>query len=283
MKSDSPSRTAEYVAVHRAAHQLLDTPLILNDPIAMRVIDPATAFALNANPEHQCAALSISPFRRAFLAVRSRYAEDQLARAVSTGCRQYVILGAGLDTFSARCPHPDLRIFEIDHPATQAYKIARLRDAGLASHKWVNFYPADFELQTIEAILRAANVDLNQRTFFSWLGVTQYLKQEAIMATLKYVASLPTGTEMVFDYVLSPELHSATQRSIFDAWAPRAAASDEPFRSFFEPAEIAQKCLSLGFTQTEDISTEDMNSRYCAGRRDGLKVESINRLFSAVV
>jgi len=283
MKSDFPSRTAEYMAIHRAAHQLLDTPPIIDDPIATRVIDPAVASALSADPERISAALSISPFRRAFLAVRCRYTEDQLALAVATGCEQYVILGAGLDTFGSRCPHPNLRIFEIDHPATQAHKIARLRNAGIALSEQVKFFSADFERQTILEILCAANVDLHRRTFFSWLGVTQYLRREAILATLNYIASLPVGTEIVFDYLLSPDWHSAAQRSIFGAWAPRAAESDEPFSSFFEPGEIVRRCLSFGFTHTEDLSTERMNSRYCSERCDGLKVESINRLFNAIV
>jgi methyltransferase (TIGR00027 family) len=283
MKSNLPSQTAEYMAMHRAAHQLLDVPRILDDPMAMRVIDSATAVALNADPEHICAGLSISPSRRAFLAARSRYAEDRLARAVSTGCEQYVMLGAGLDTYSLRCPHDNLRIFEIDHPVTQAHKMARLREAGLVTHNLVKFFAADFERKTIEEILCDANVDLSRCTVFSWLGVIQYLPQQAIAATLRYIASLPAGTEVVFDYMLSPYLHNATQRSIFRTCAPLAVANGEPFRSAFEPDKISEQCLSVGFRHTEDLSTEMMNARYCSGRSDGLKIESINRVFCAVV
>jgi methyltransferase (TIGR00027 family) len=283
MQSDLPSQTAEYTAMHRAAHQLLDVPPVFRDPIAMLVIDPAVASALLANPEPVCATLPLSPFRRAFLAVRSRYAEDRLARAVAAGCAQYVILGAGFDTFSFRCPHPYLRIWEIDHPASQARKVARFRDAGLTVPSFVRFVAADFECQTIEEILEAAHVELGQPTFFSWLGVTQYLKRDAILATLRHVASMPRGTEIVFDYVLWPDLRNAAQRSIVDTWAPQARAAGEPFCSAFEPADMAALCASFGFTHAEDLGTEDMNVRYCSGRCDGLKIESICRLFSARV
>jgi methyltransferase (TIGR00027 family) len=269
--------------MHRAAHQLLDVPPILDDPMAIRIVDPIMAMALNDDPVNVCSHLSISPFRRAFAAVRSRYAEEQLARAVAMGCNQYVILGAGLDTFCLRCPHPDLRIFEVDHPATQQRKLERLGSEKLTPHKFVKFFSADFQSQSMEEILHAADVDLRESIFFSWLGVTQYLPRTITVTTLQYIASLRTETRIVFDYLLSPRLHNAMQRSIFDTWAPAAAANGEPFCNFFEPYEISSICSSLGFRRIDDLSVDTMNSLFCSGRTDGLKVESVNRLFSATV
>jgi O-methyltransferase involved in polyketide biosynthesis len=147
----------------------------------------------------------------------------------------------------------------------------------------VQFVAADFERQTIEEILDAAHVEPGQPIFFSWLGVTQYLKRDEIFGTLRHVASMPRGTEMVFDYVLSPDLQNAAQRSIFDTWAPQALATGEPFCSAFEPADMAGLCASFGFTHAEDLGSDEMNARYCSERRDGLRIESICRLFSARV
>src|SRR5271169_5540690 len=146
MQDGKFSRTAQRVAIRRAAHQLLDRPRVLDDPLALRIIGSEAAEELRSNPKEHHA---FSRAFRAFMAARSRYAEDELARAVAHGVRQYVVLGAGLDTFAYRNPHPGLRVFEVDHPATQAWKREQLLAAGIAIPFSLTFVPIDFERQTL--------------------------------------------------------------------------------------------------------------------------------------
>src|SRR5262249_7097362 len=161
----------------------------------------------------QSGATRVSTHLRAFIAARSRYAEDELALAVKRGVRQYVILGAGLDTFAYRNPYPEsaLSVFEVDHPATQAWKRARLKEAGIPLPIDLTFAPVDFEEQTLAGGLRDAGYDPSLSAFFSWLGVTPYLTIEGMMATLRFIASAPIGSGGVFDYVTSPSLLTADQ------------------------------------------------------------------------
>jgi methyltransferase (TIGR00027 family) len=147
MAEGRPSETAQGAAIHRAAHQLLDVPKILDDPFALRIIGADAEASLRANPWR----FQKSRFLRAFIVLRSRYAEDGVASAVQRGIRQYVILGAGLDTFGYRNPYPGsrLRVFEVDHPATQSWKRLRLREAGMMIPDSLIFTPVDFEQQTL--------------------------------------------------------------------------------------------------------------------------------------
>src|SRR5262245_36371831 len=202
MHDAQPSRTAMRVAARRAAHQLLDHPRVLEDPIALPIIGPEAAAKVRSEP---------LPYRgrpgrslRAFLVARSRFAEDELARAVARGTRQYVILGAGLDTFAYRNPHENagLRVFEVDFPATQAWKRRKLTAASIAIPPSLTFAPVDFERQTLAAGLAVAGFDASGPAFFSWLGVSMYLSAEAIDSTLQFVASLPPGGGIVFDYAV---------------------------------------------------------------------------------
>src|ERR1700689_2758722 len=140
------SRTAHRVAIRRAAAQLLDHPKVLDDPLALRIIGPEAADDLRSNPKEHHA---FSRAFRAFMAARSRYAEDELARAVAHGVTQYVVLGAGLDTFAYRNPHPELRVFEVDHPATQTWKREQLTAASIPIPPSLTFVPIDFEQQML--------------------------------------------------------------------------------------------------------------------------------------
>src|SRR5580700_3359014 len=146
MQEGKFSRTAHRVAVRRAAHQLLDQPRVLDDPLALRIIGTAAAEELRTNPKEHHA---FSRAFRAFMAARSRFAEDELAGAVGQGVKQYVVLGAGLDTFGYRNPHAGLRVFEVDHPDTQAWKRDQLQAAGIAIPASLTFVPIDFERQTL--------------------------------------------------------------------------------------------------------------------------------------
>lgn len=276
MRADRASLSAEYVAMHRAAHQLLDVPAIFDDPFAVVVTDPRFARALLADPEPERPRLA--PGRRAFFAARSRYAEDRLALAVEQGCEQYVVLGAGLDTFCLRNGDQALRVFEVDHPATQAIKLARLREAGVGMPARTSFYAADFTHQSLREILHEAGVDHGRRIFVSWLGVAQYLPTETVRAALQDISSFGSQVEIVFDYTLHYDLQSAAQRSAFDKWRSLADLEGEPFRSMFTPDEVMALCASAGFSAVRTESLDELNARYCAAGCNGLQIEGINQL-----
>ena len=279
MQPHRPSRTAERVAIRRAAHQLLDKPLVFADPIALQIIGAKSALALRANPSSFDRS-KMDAMLRAFLAARSRCAEDELARAVDRGVRQYVLLGAGLDTFAYRNPYPagTLRVFEVDHPSTQAWKRARLDEVGLRVPGDVIFVAIDFEKEALPAVLATAGFDAGSPACFAWLGVTPYLAMDAIVVTLKYIASAPPPTTVIFDYPISRELLSFWQRMMFDAFARRVAKTGEKFVSSFDPVELDQMLRSLGFRNVEDLGRGEINARYFSGRKDGLHVGSLGRI-----
>ena len=219
------------------------------------------------------------------MAARSRYTEDELALGVRRGVCQYIILGAGLDTFAYRNPYPQgmLHVFEVDHPATQSWKRARLGEVGITLPGNLTFAPVDFETETLAEGLLGAGYDSRKCTFFSWLGVTEYLATEAVMTTLGFIASAPVGSEVVFDYMLSPSLLTPTQRSHFDALAQRVASAGEPWRAFFEPALLIRDLQAMGFGYVEDNGPEEINARYFKDRKDGLRVGSLSHLMKAQV
>jgi methyltransferase (TIGR00027 family) len=225
----------------------------------------------------------LAPYLRASMAARSRYAEDELALGVQGGVTQYVILGAGLDTFAYRNPHPALHVFEVDHPNTQTWKRARLKESGISLPGNLTFAPVDFETQTLAEGLTGAGYDPRQGTFFSWLGVTPYLTAEAVMATLRFIASAPQGSGVVFDYLILPSLLTSAQRSRLDELAQRVASVGEPFQTFFDPALLANDLRAMGFGHVKDIGPDEINARYCANRKDGLRVGGLSHLMDARV
>jgi methyltransferase (TIGR00027 family) len=221
---------------------------------------------------------------RAFMAVRSRYAEDGLARAVESGTRQYVVLGAGLDTFAYRNPFSGLRVFEVDHPATQGWKRRRLEAARIPIPESMTFAPVNFESQTLAEGLARAGFQGDQKAFFSWLGVTPYLTRSAAMETFRFVGSLPEGSEIAFDYALPPDSLNLAQRLAFNALARRVAAAGEPFQTFFAPSALREELQPMGFGHFEDLGMAELNARYFDGRPDGLRVSGgLGRLMKARV
>jgi len=269
MQEGKFSKTAHRVAVRRAAHQLLDQPRVLDDPLALRIIGSEAAEELKTNPKEHHA---FSRAFRAFMAARSRYAEDELASAVAQGVTQYVVLGAGLDTFAYRNPHPGLRVFEVDHPDTQAWKREQLQTAGIPIPSFLTFVPVDFEKQTLEAGLTHSGFNSNAPAFFSWLGVTPYLTREACMTTLSLIAKLPARSGVVFDFGIDPALLNAGQRQALDALSERVARYGEPFQLFFNPTKLQDELKTLGFHRTEFLQGKQINERYFKDRADGLLV-----------
>ena len=276
----TPLRTA----IRRAEHQLLDHPKVFDDPLALRILGKEQASTVQAELL-QSAASALAPLFRATLAVRSRYAEDKLALGVQNGVRQYVILGAGLDTFAYRHPYPEgvLHVFEVDHPVTQAWKRECLRESGINPPNDLTFVPVDFETQTLMAELARADFDPHKRTFFSWLGVTPYLTTAAVMATLSLVASLPVGSEIVFDYLIPPSLLSSKQRLIFEELSQRVSSAGEPWQAFFDPESLKQNLQAMGFSDVKDKGPEKINAKYFNNRKDRLRVWSLTNLMSARV
>jgi methyltransferase (TIGR00027 family) len=277
------SHTAELVALHRAAHQLLDCPPVLHDPLAIDILGPKVAAAIRADPQ-SFETDRHARYLRAFVAVRARFAEEQLARVRAAGVKQYVVLGAGLDTSAYRLPRPELplRIWEVDHPATQAWKRERLRDAEIAVPDSVTFVPIDFEHQTLPDALAGAGFDPATGALFSWLGVVPYLTRSAVLSTLGYIAGATKAAGgAVFDYALAPEVLTPRQRAVFDALGERVRSRGEPFHSSFDPAELSRQLFSLGFRHAEDFSTEALNGRFMADRTDGLRVGQLAHLMWA--
>lgn len=282
MKEGQGSRTADRVAERRAAHQVRDRPLVLDDPIALRVIRPEVAHELRTNPPVR-EATKLGPYLRAFFVMRSRFAEDALAAAVADGVRQYVILGAGFDTFAYRNPFPELRVFEVDHPDTQAIKRHRLAQSGIEIPSSLTFVPIDFTTTRLEDALRGAGFDETKPAFFSWLGVVPYLERPAIEATFRFIASLPKKSALVFDYAVPPESLSWMSRLIVNEMAKRVAALGEPWKTYFDPATLLADLRRAGFTSAEDFGAEALNRRYFAGRTDKLKLGGAGHMAMARV
>jgi methyltransferase (TIGR00027 family) len=257
------SRSALMVAMLRAAHQLLDQPPLFNDPLAFAILGPEHGATVRADPAQFDAGMR--RMVRLAMAVRSRLAEDELAQAVARGVTQYVVLGAGLDSYGWRPHPPGLQVFEVDHPATQAWKRGLLHEAGLATPGHVHFVPVDFERDRLADALRAAGCRLDQPIFFSWLGVTLYLTREAIFDTLAMVAKLPPGSAIVFDYGITPALLEPMEQWGVNQFVRKYAAEGEPWLSFFAPDALAAELRALGFGAVCDFGPAELTARYGAG------------------
>jgi methyltransferase (TIGR00027 family) len=278
LEQSIPSKTALSVALRRAAHQLYDSPVVFNDPIAVSILGPAYAEELRRTPSRLDRPFSIA--MRAFLVARSRYAEDNLRRAVQDGVDQYVLLGAGLDTFAYRNPYPRLRVFEVDHPATQQWKRELLQRNRIAVPESICYTPVDFECQSLSAQLRDAGFNHGAPAFFAWLGVVPYLTLEAFRATLGLISGQSPGSGLTLDYGQPRAVLPLLERLALDSLASRVEKAGEPFRLFFTPAEIAAE-LSR-FHSTEDFGAVEINERYFSGRNDQLAMRgSAGRLLSA--
>jgi methyltransferase (TIGR00027 family) len=258
MKPNEPSRTALMIARQRAAHQVLDHGSILDDPFAMKILREDERDVLQFANGHPLASIG-----RLFTSARSRIAEGALSRAVEGGVRQIVILGAGLDTFALRNPHSarQIRIYEVDHSATQAWKRQRLAEAQITVPPWLIFVPVDFERDDVGEKLVAAGFQQSSPAFFTWLGVVPYLTEEAIGRTLDYIASIQ-NSEVVFDYMEPPEAFSEELRQLEKARAEQLERIGERSATRFEPAGMAAILRSHGFCAVEDISFQEIASRF---------------------
>jgi methyltransferase (TIGR00027 family) len=259
MEAGQPSRTALGAAGHRAAHQVLERGSIFADPLAVRILGvEGEEFITRASADPSSRKL------RLFIAVRTRFAEDALAASLSRGVYQIVVLGAGLDTFAYRGTiHEHVRIFEVDHPATQRWKRKRLAEVAIPAPPALTFAPVDFELEALGPGLERAGFDPGQRTFFSWLGVVPYLTKPAVLETLRYIANLSAGGEVVFDYANPRSGSAQVARDVdHDALAERVASAGEPFKSYFETEALLATLRGLGMSNIEDLGPAQIKARF---------------------
>ncbi len=270
MSERSPSRTALRVAALRAAHAIVDTPpLILDDPVAARLLDPAAVAGI-ADAAERLRHPAVAALR-SHLLLRSRFAEDCLAEAFARGIRQYVLLGAGFDTFAYRQPAwaAALRIFEVDHPASRRSKLDRLATRGIPVPPNVAHVASDLETDSLGRDLERAGFDAGQAAFFSCLGVLVYLDRDAADRMLRYVAARQRGSEIVLTFTRDPDdPDSPAARA---GMAERAAGAGEPWRTFFRPDDVDGWLRGCGFADVTVLDPDEAAARYFAGRTDDLR------------
>jgi methyltransferase (TIGR00027 family) len=276
------SQTALGAARLRAAHLLLDDPPpILGDTLALRLLDPGADRAIRENPDR----FGTPAWRtlRCDVVVRSRFAEDRLAEAVRHRVRQYVILGAGMDTFAYRAPAwaSDMRIVEVDHLASQLEKQTRLKRARIDMPPNLRYAAADLEADDLVAVLRAAGLDDAQPTFFACLGVLIYLSEDAAGAIFTMTARFPAGSEFVFTFS-RPDASTARPPSP-GSTAAHMAGVGEPWRTRLEPDALVARLKTAGFGSVSLLFSEDVNERYLAGRNDRLRAPARVVLADAIV
>jgi len=296
VEKGKPSATALICALVRAAHLRWDQPpRIFEDTLAQQLSGCASEAALKAqidkldaevarttNPDF---ALTLRRSVTTAVVTRSRYLEDEVGEAVRRGVSQYVILGAGLDSFAYRRPElaKVLHIFEVDHPATQAWKRARLRAASVELPANLSLVPVDFEKESLIEKLRMSGYRTDAPALFSWLGVTMYLSHDAIFGTLHAVAALAPGTEIIFEYNVPKDLVDDETQKILAAAMAGAQARGEPQGTFFEPAKLAQQVRKVGFAEVSDFGPDEAEARYFKHRSDGLRPLALSHYMRARV
>jgi methyltransferase (TIGR00027 family) len=219
------------------------------------------------------------------MSVRSRYAEEALADAIRHGVRQYVILGAGLDSFAWRRPElaACVRVFEVDHPSTQDSKRARLAHLDMSPPENLRFVPVDFERHTLKEALDAAGYLAQELAFFSCLGLTQYLTRAAATHILRYIASVASGSEIVLEYLVPIDQLESEERQYLEVMKPVLGDGRQLWRAFYEPSQVIALLEHLGFVDVTDLDSELINTRYFSGRHDGLCAPASAHLVKATV
>ena len=261
------------VALRRAAHQIHDArPLVFQDPLAVQILGSELQQELLRTPDGYRRPFSAA--LRAWIVVRARLAEDTLQAGVrELEARQYLVLGAGLDTFACRNPYPALRVFEVDHPATQAWKLQMLEAADVAPLPSAGFAAVDFERDSLRERLLAAGFDERARTVTAWLGVVPYLTRSAFHATLRVLSGFAAGSRVVFDYSQPRSALPWVEQQMQDSLGARVAAAGEPFQLFFTPFELARELESFSLAVEEDLDAAALGERFLAGRRDALELK----------
>jgi methyltransferase (TIGR00027 family) len=250
-------------------HVLVDPPPhVFDDELGLQIVSPPDDWRSRPDMDPGWT----GPFRAGMVA-RARFVEDLVASCVADGVSQYVLLGAGLDTFALRRADlaSRLHVYEIDQPGPQAWKQERLAALGYAP-EWLRFVPVDFESgASWWGELAAAGFDNRQRTFVASIGVSMYLTKDATAATLRQVALLPAGSTLAMTFLLPTDLVDEADRPGYEAAQDGARRSGTPFVSFYTPTEMLALARDAGFTRVEHISSGELFRRYFAGRADGLR------------
>lgn len=280
-----PSQTAQLAAAHRAYHLMHDRPTILEDSAAIWLLGPPLSAILRLAPLRRLfwerLLARVRPIS-AFIVIRSRYAEDCLENAIRHGCRQYVILGAGLDSWALRHEPAGVSVLELDQPATQQWKAARIRArlGKLPSH--LTLIPINFEREAIADVLRSRQYDDGCRALVSWLGTIYYLTREAIEKTFASLAVVcAPGSRVVFDYFERKSNMSPADLALFEELDRGGAHRGEPMRTLLDPEEVARMLHSAGLRVVEDLPASEIRSRYLRDRSDGLDIPGFVRLCCA--
>jgi methyltransferase (TIGR00027 family) len=266
-------------AVARGTHRLWDDPpWIFDDPFALDLV--GEGWEEIARSSRRMVRDAVWRQGHAGVLVRSRYPEDRLELGQFS---QYVILSAGLDSFAWRRPEffASRKLFEIDHPATQIGKKNRLRELGLPINKCHNFVPLDFETHDLSTCLDKAGLNWNGVTLFSWTGSTMYIGAGRIASMLSTVSRCAPGSEIAFSYNQDLEYVDEVGREFFAAVVPRAAEMREPIISSFSPTAMEALVNQCGLVVEEHPTADELNERYCAGRTDGLRPYTLERLIAA--
>ena len=290
MTENRVKHTAPLLTYFRAYHAVHDAPKIFDDFLAYHLLteqeraffDQQFATAVKIiDPVHAAScpdeATALAWFMRAIaplsLAIsRAKYTEDLLEKGVREGVRQYLILGAGMDSFAFRCPElvEKLQVFEVDHPATQAHKRSRLAEIGWEQPVQLHFVPVDFNHESPAAALACSSYNRESPSFFSWLGVTYYLNREAVIATLCAIAGLaPAGSTIVFDYLDKDAFLSETAARSIQVGMEYVRNIGEPMITGFEPSTLSEELAPLGLRLLENLSPFDIEERFFRGRTDG--------------
>lgn len=268
-KNAAPDHTAVRVALWRALHVQTDPPPhIIEDEIGFRLVAPDAAWRNRPDMDPDA-----TKWFRASIVARARFVEDLVIEQVGQGVGQYIILGAGLDSFAQRraAMAAKLHIFEIDQPGTQAWKKQRLLELGFGTPEWLRFVPVDFEAgSSWWEQLKRAGFDTSSPAIVACTGVSMYLTRDAIMATLRRIAALPPGSTLAMTFILPKKLTKTENRPMQQASEKGARAAGTPFISFFTPQEMLDLGQEAGFKKITHVSADDLAKRYFAGRTDHL-------------
>ena len=282
---EQPSRTAMATAAARAAHLVVDRPpFLFEDTLAATLLGAPGRGLIAAHQDTGPAQAPALACMRVAMTARSAYAEHRAAQAVQRGIGQCVILGAGLDSFAYRSPlAARLVIFEVDHPATQAWKTARLHAGAVPIPDTLRLVPVDFTVDSLADRLAAAGFDRSRPAFLTWLGVTQYLPTDAISRTLNVLTGFAPGTELVMEYLLPAQLRDHGGQALAEFFMPKAAAAAEPWITFLTTAQARELVTTHGWRVIADVGRQDQVEASLWQRRDSLRPHELGRLLHMII
>jgi methyltransferase (TIGR00027 family) len=279
-QTGEPDNTAVRTALWRALHVLVDPPPhVFEDTVGLELVAPDADWRQRGDMHPQGTSAG-----RASIVVRARFIEDLIEEQAARGVKQYVLLGAGLDTFAERKPQlaSKLQVFEVDQPATQAWKRRRLAELGYDTPAWLHFVPVNFEAgMSWWHDLQRAGFDPSQPAVVVSTGVSMYLTKEANAATLRQLAALAPGSSVAMTFLIPIDMLPPEIQPFLEMSARGAAASGTPFLSFYAPDDLVAVARQAGFKDAHTVSGDMLNERYFSGRSDGLRTSNGEQILVA--